>query len=212
MPRYKPSDDGTVVDGSIVVYMRGPQSTVLVERSGRAALARATVASLVAAAETGVALCEECDRARRELESKRVEPAGAAAEGTIAINLYVEDDEGQGHASRPYEIRAGSKTISGTTASDGMKIPKVDQAVLIISGEQGKQTITLQFGDLQPAGTVQGAQERLQSLGYDVAPSGEVDDRTRKAIRAFQLAHKLGETAELDTATSRRIDLAYKGL
>src|SRR5438874_388237 len=98
MPRYKPSDDGTVVDGSIVVYMRGPQSTVLVERSGRAALARATVASLVAAAETGV------------------------------------------------------------------------------------------------------------------APCGEVDDRTRKAIRAFQLAHKLGETAELDTATSRRIDLAYKGL
>ena len=33
MPRYKPSDDGTVVGGKVVVYMgKGPQSTALLDR------------------------------------------------------------------------------------------------------------------------------------------------------------------------------------
>jgi hypothetical protein len=71
MPHYKPSDDGTVVDGKVVVYMgRGPQSTALLDKSARAALAKATAATLAAAAKRGAPLCEECERARRELEGK----------------------------------------------------------------------------------------------------------------------------------------------
>ena len=69
MPQYKPSDDGTVIDGRVVVYMgRGQQSTALVERSTRAAVGRATAAVLAAAAEGGVPFCEDCERVRRELD------------------------------------------------------------------------------------------------------------------------------------------------
>ncbi|MCA1827721.1 MAG: hypothetical protein ABR567_17575 [Myxococcales bacterium] len=72
MPRYKPSDDGTVVEGKVVVYMgKGPQSTALLDRSAKAAVAKATAAALAAAAKRGAPLCEDCERARRELEGKR---------------------------------------------------------------------------------------------------------------------------------------------
>ncbi|TMA22642.1 MAG: hypothetical protein E6J88_13905 [Deltaproteobacteria bacterium] len=71
MPKYKPSDDGTVVGGKVVVYMHGPQSTALLDRSAKAAVAKATAAMLASAAKRGAPLCEECERARRELEGKR---------------------------------------------------------------------------------------------------------------------------------------------
>ena len=72
MPKYKPSDDGTVVGGKVVVYMgKGPQSTALLDRSAKAAVAKATAAMLASAAKRGAPLCEECERARRELEGTR---------------------------------------------------------------------------------------------------------------------------------------------
>ena len=72
MVKYKPSDDGSVVEGKVVVYMgRGPQSTALLDRSAKAAVAKATAAALAAAAERGAPLCEECERARLELEGMR---------------------------------------------------------------------------------------------------------------------------------------------
>lgn len=72
MPKYKPSDEGTVVEGKRVVYMgRGPQSTALLDRSAKAALAKATAATLQSAAKRGAPLCEECEQARRNLERGR---------------------------------------------------------------------------------------------------------------------------------------------
>jgi hypothetical protein len=66
MPSFKPSDDGATVDGKIVVYMHGRQSTALLDRSAKAALVKATVAMLASAASRGAAFCEDCERARRE--------------------------------------------------------------------------------------------------------------------------------------------------
>ncbi|MGZ6126438.1 MAG: hypothetical protein ACXWLR_15825 [Myxococcales bacterium] len=72
MPKYQPGDDGTVVGGKVVVYMgKSRQSTALLERSARAALAKATAAMLASAAQRGAPLCEECERTRRELEGER---------------------------------------------------------------------------------------------------------------------------------------------
>ena len=51
--------------------MHGPQSTALLDRSAKAAVAKATAAMLASAAKRGAPLCEECERARRELEGKR---------------------------------------------------------------------------------------------------------------------------------------------
>ena len=71
MPHYKPADDGKVVEGKVVVYMgRGPQSTALLDKSAKAAMARATAAMLQSAARRGAPLCEDCERARREREAR----------------------------------------------------------------------------------------------------------------------------------------------
>jgi hypothetical protein len=67
MPRYQQSDDGKVVEGRIVVYMAGPQTLALVQRSAKAALARANATMLTAAAKSGTPFCEECEHARRDL-------------------------------------------------------------------------------------------------------------------------------------------------
>ena len=72
MPQYKPSDDGKVVEGRVVVYMTGAaQSKALVDKSAKAEVAKATVAMLQSAAAHGVGVCEECEAARRDLEAMR---------------------------------------------------------------------------------------------------------------------------------------------
>jgi hypothetical protein len=67
MPRYQQSDDGKIVEGRVVVYMSGPQALALVQRSAKAALAKANATMLAAAAKNGTPFCEECDHAQREL-------------------------------------------------------------------------------------------------------------------------------------------------
>ena len=76
MPKYTAGDDGKVIDGRVVVYLRG--SAQANDRSGfpgktpkeREATAAAQAATLTKAAQTGVPFCEECDRARQELAKR----------------------------------------------------------------------------------------------------------------------------------------------
>ena len=78
MPKYSPSDDGSVVDGKIIVFLRPSQSNASggsEKESARAEaeLANATAASMTAAAEDGVPLCEDCEQAKLELEAQLAE-------------------------------------------------------------------------------------------------------------------------------------------
>jgi hypothetical protein len=71
MPKYKPTDDGKVVGGKVVVFQtERQQSLALLRKSARAATAKATAAALTAAAKKGVPFCEDCERARKALEAR----------------------------------------------------------------------------------------------------------------------------------------------
>jgi len=67
---YRESDDGKVVNGRTVVFLRITRSS----RSSApppAMVARSQAAVLTSAARDGAPLCEECERARRDLEGSQ---------------------------------------------------------------------------------------------------------------------------------------------
>jgi hypothetical protein len=107
MPKFSPSDDGKVIDGKVVVYIypptvsfddnttgQGPLGTSTrvtpalprdggtAKKSAAAAVKNATAAAqvkaLTSAAKDAVPFCEECEKARKDLEKKKA--ADAAAE------------------------------------------------------------------------------------------------------------------------------------
>ena len=137
-----------------------------------------------------------------------------AAPGEIALNLKVQDAEGLPHRSRPFEIKAAGKSIKGMTTGDGIvkvKVPEAAEAHLSIDGASGPQVLRLKLGKLHPPETVRGAQQRLQSLGYQVRPSGDLDAPTTQALAAFRHDHGLPEGTGLDEKVSRDIHAAYRG-
>ncbi|HUJ26583.1 MAG TPA: hypothetical protein VLW85_11230 [Myxococcales bacterium] len=70
--KYQSSDEGKVVGGRTVVFQTDrPQSKALMDRSAKAALAKALAAMMASAAARGVPFCEDCARAQLEKERKR---------------------------------------------------------------------------------------------------------------------------------------------
>jgi len=79
MSKYNPNDDGKVIDGKIVVFLRpagsaaaGPVSEKEAAQA-KAELAKAAAASMTAAAADGVPLCEDCEQTRAELQRQLAE-------------------------------------------------------------------------------------------------------------------------------------------
>lgn len=68
------------------------------------------------------------------------------------------------------------------------------------------EVYTFDLRRLDPASEISGAQGRLRHLGYAVGePDGVMDPRTEEALRAFQAAHGLEVTGELDAATQDKL-------
>ena len=80
--KFHRSDDGTVIDGKTVVFLRAPAAAAvpeaaavaLIDKPGQARRreqdAISQAAALVAAAENGIPFCEKCEKARRGLAGK----------------------------------------------------------------------------------------------------------------------------------------------
>lgn len=137
---------------------------------------------------------------------------GTSEPEEVSLHLLVEDEEGHPHASRPFELVAAGKTVSGKTTAEGIvdvKFAKAPEAKLTVHGEAGDQVYQLQLGALEAPDSVLGAQQRLQSLGYSLRASGKLDDDTKKAIAAFRRAQGLKEGSALDDETNKAIDAAY---
>ena len=62
---------------------------------------------------------------------------------------------------------------------------------------------------LAPSSTVEGIQQRLDNLGYGVESTGQLDEPTREAIKAFQREHEITPSGELDDETRSEIIQAY---
>ena len=212
MPRYKPSDDGTVVGGKVVVYMgTGPQSTALLERSAKAAVAKATAAALQSAAKRGAPLCEDCERARRELER------GFVPKPQQRVHLVLQGGDGEPLSSRRYTLEVDGQRLQGTTSASGAldeRVPKSAKRArleLLSDGAAEPLVFELNFGGMPPETDVRGVQARLNALGFAAGSSGVLDKDTIDSIKEFQDSY-LGREApagELDDETRRALRAAY---
>jgi hypothetical protein len=129
---------------------------------------------------------------------------------TRLLRLVFRDGEGQ-PMSGAYTLTAGAITRQGTLDGQGalqQQLPtSATQATLTIDGVEHEVLIGhLNPLDGAPDGGLTGAQARLSNLGF--APGqvdGDLGPKTRNAIVAFQEAHGLEATGELDGATSSKL-------
>ncbi len=97
----------------------------------------------------------------------------------------------------------GGPEYHGATDGDGWLDRSVSamakQARVVFSGGD---VFNLELKALDPVDTISGAQARLHALGYGIrAIDDEADERTRDALRSFQVANRLNPSGELDDAT-----------
>lgn len=125
------------------------------------------------------------------------------------IQLY---DFGEPRAHQKFSLAIeGGATIEGSSDGDGVvktQLPPNVQSGRLTIGED-EFVVELSFGQLDPLSEVSGVQQRLTNLGYDCGPAdGQLNSRTKAALRAFQLAQDrhLEVTGELDHATVARIE------
>lgn len=129
--------------------------------------------------------------------------------GVPAIcRLQIFDGE-QPRANQAYTFTIDGIVFAGTTDAQGkleQKIPPdASEGKLVIGPDQ--MTYDLQFGHLDPVAEISGVQGRLINLGYDCGDAhGELDDRTRQALRAFQHRFQLPETGEPDDKTVQTLE------
>lgn len=116
---------------------------------------------------------------------------------------------GEPRSAEAYTLTFGDQVIHGTTDGDGQlehPIPgETKTATLMLKG--GKEIYSVAVGGLDPVDQVTGVQQRLRNLGFDTGgESGEVGDKTRAALSAFQKAHDLPVTGEVDAATRAKLN------
>lgn len=138
---------------------------------------------------------------------------GSGEPPAFKLHLLVEDEDGNPHKSRPFEVKAGGKSFTGTTTAEGIvevSFPKAPEALLTVDGAAGKQHYQLQLGKIEKPDTPLGAQQRLQSLGFELRATGKLDDDTKKAIAAFRKEVSLKDGSDLDAETQQKLDDEYK--
>jgi len=116
-------------------------------------------------------------------------------------------ENGKPLGGEPYTIRVDGQTIEGTTDRDGWtEIFEIDGADTVkIENDDTIYTIELK----EPSNKIEKAQSMLNALGYKSgAVNGKLDDATKNAIRAFQRAHYLEITGELNEVTMQQLELA----
>jgi hypothetical protein len=114
----------------------------------------------------------------------------------------------------PYRIVIdGGEIVRGNLDGDGMmdvSIPPSAQRAQVFIGEGANEArYEFQLGHIDPLNEISGIQRRLENLGYACPTTGELDDRTRGAILAFQKGKGLEETGEPDDATQSAIRDAH---
>lgn len=130
------------------------------------------------------------------------------------LRLVLIDPDGKPIGGKPYKLVVAGKTIEKRTGSDGViheRVPvDAEEATLTIQG----LTRLLRIGDLDPmkdVGTsLRGIKARLTNLGFDTGGvEGTMDEDTRDAIRAFQEAHDMEPTGEVDDDLIAKLEERY---
>ena len=136
------------------------------------------------------------------------------------LKLTLKDDEGNALANKKYNLTIGNTVIEGTTDGAGLIDkdipPEAGFGALTLWMDESNPsaqviTFSLELGSLEPPTTINGAQQRLQNLGYDCGGvTGVVNPATQEAIRAFQGKNSLTVNGTLDSATQNKLKDLHK--
>ncbi len=151
-----------------------------------------------------------------EIESGRMHQF-RQKEPLAKLRLIVEDESGRPCATKPYSLTVGPNSIEGMTKEDGLVELDVDpdppdgKLTVWPDGRPGRTLLfKLLLGGLNPIDTDSGLKARLLNLGFDPGTlDGEVDERTKDALRTFQIVAGLPVTGEADQATKAALVKAH---
>jgi hypothetical protein len=123
------------------------------------------------------------------------------------LQLALHNKAGEPMANEPVVVKIDGVPNSFETDSLGRITipipPNARIATIFLPNRKIERDVLV--GHIDPADTVSGLQGRLSNLGYPCPLSGELDDETRDALKAFQMAYKLELTGSLDDATKAKI-------
>ena len=136
---------------------------------------------------------------------------------TIEVKLRVVDHLHRALAGKQYRLEHEAARWQGTLGDDGdfsHDLPaSATTATLRVwlhdkdddGDDEGDLVYPLHIGGLDPHDEPSGVQMRLAGLGYAVSASGQIDDATRSALRAFQKRHGLTASGEADAETQEEL-------
>lgn len=115
---------------------------------------------------------------------------------------------GKPRADEDYVLDIDGKQTNGKTDGDGRLehfIPgDAKNGKLLFKG--GKEVHQLRLGNLDPLDQISGVQQRLNNLGYECGGEmGKFGEKTKAALKKFQIANKLDESGEADAATKAKL-------
>ena len=131
------------------------------------------------------------------------------------VNIYVLD-QGEPVANAPYILTIEGRLTKGKTDDEG-KIkevidPKAKQAKLVVNEGPEAREYDLALGNLSPASTVLGIQQRLRNLGFNCKLNDIVDEMTTRAIAAFMSSQGLAGNGELTDEVKQKIETFHDNL
>jgi hypothetical protein len=120
------------------------------------------------------------------------------------IQIFQADEP---RAGESFTLTVDGVKHEGATSGEGLiEVPipaDARKATLVVGSDEERQFL---LGRLPPITEIAGVQARLNNLGFDCGGvSGELDDQTRDALRAFQ--ERIGLLAEGEPDEETRADL-----
>lgn len=130
-----------------------------------------------------------------------------ARHARVKIRFLREDEP---LADTPYVFSCEGDSTEGQLDSEGKldeSVPVDAQQALVLVGESSDQArYQVQIGRLDPISETEGAQERLNNLGYCCGePDSEVGPVMQAALAAFQENEEISESGDLDDQTRERL-------
>ncbi len=131
----------------------------------------------------------------------------------VRLVLQLKDEAGKPRANLAYTLEVDGAAREGFTDPSGTLrefVPAEAREALLTLTESG-EAYPLRLGALQTAEACGGVQARLNNLGFHCGPpSGQWDERTRLALKAFQGREGLPAHGELDEATLQRLRATHR--
>lgn len=130
------------------------------------------------------------------------------------LRIVLKDLDDQPRTGLDYTAVIDDKEIKGKTDGDGaleLSIPPAARSGKLVIGDDDSEVYELELGHTDPIEETSGVQARLKNLGFEPGSlDGQLGDKTKEALIAFQRVKGLDETGEADDATRQALVDAHQ--